>query len=99
MAHRVHHGLRHLTKQQPSRNPLLREADAFALLIWVIAVAIVVALAARYVGLAGWAPLLVVGLAAIARFYFGLGKGAGRPRRKRRPYRGPSTKRRRHQGK
>jgi Flp pilus assembly protein TadB len=96
--HRVHHGLHHLSDQKPSRNPLQREADAFALLIWVVAIALVVALAARYAGLVAALPLLAVGIAAVVHFYFGF-TPSRRTRRKRRPYRGPSTKRRRHQDK
>ena len=66
--------------------------------MWVIAIAIVVALAARYAGLAAALPLLAVGIAAVVRFYFGVTFERRTRRRKRRPYHGPSTKRRRHRG-
>jgi Flp pilus assembly protein TadB len=84
--HRVHHRLHRLTKQQPPRNPLRSEQDAFAFLVWVGGVALVVALAARFAGVYAALPLLVVGGLAIGRFYF----GAGGPRRRRRR---PSSRR------
>lgn len=66
-----------------------------------IGIALVVALTGRFVGVELALPLLVAGLVAVARFYFGAGAGAGAGRRgagggggrKARPYRGPSTKR------
>lgn len=97
MDRRLHHRLHRLTNLAQRRNPLRSEQDAFALLIWAIAIAVVVALAARYVGAAAAVPLLLAGLGLVARFYFavGLRSADSRPRRRRRPYRGPSRKRER----
>jgi len=63
--------------------------------------ALVSAVLARYVSVAVALPVLAAAIVAFVRFYIGVtpGGGNGRPRRKAKPYRGPSTKKARHRSK
>lgn len=58
--------------------------------------ALVCAVLAKYVAVAVALPVLAVAIVAFVRFYVGLTPGSGRPRRRKNPYRGPSTKKARN---